>query len=527
MISTALRHGIEAARARQFDRARPLLEQATVEAPDDPVAWFWLAIAAPAADAAIPCLRRVLAINPAYERAREVLANLLVSEAKAAAQAGNHAGATALATEASQFSADVQSIWLSLATVTADPVERINLLRRAADGGDPLIRTRLRQALLARGVMVAQNDRVEARARFREALALDPSDARVWQALANLADSRAEWLQALRDLVHAVPDHARGRSELRAALIADAQTLADAGSLDTACDRWREAIAFTGGDVELWLGLAAVTRDQDEAARAIESAHEMAPADPRVIEAMDRLHGPQIDPSMIEPPADAFARFAQPQGAVEQTDIAEAPVDQIEVMLGAIAGLDAAAQPNAPAAGVPAVVVERAVTVAPVVVEAPRVVEAPPVVQEPPVVEQPPVEEERASAPGNTVMVVDDSATIRKILALSLERAGYRVIAEPDGESAIDRLGHVVPDLILLDIAMPKLDGYEVCMRIKQDPRTAGVPVVMLSGKDAYFDKVKGHMAGATEYLTKPFETPAVLSVVSNFCQPSSEVTHG
>jgi twitching motility two-component system response regulator PilG len=86
---------------------------------------------------------------------------------------------------------------------------------------------------------------------------------------------------------------------------------------------------------------------------------------------------------------------------------------------------------------------------------------------------------------------------------------------------------HVVPDLILLDIAMPKLDGYEVCRRIKGDPRTAHVPVVMLSGKDAFFDKVKGRMAGASDYLTKPFETPAVLAVVVNHCQPQSEAAHG
>jgi twitching motility two-component system response regulator PilG len=137
-----------------------------------------------------------------------------------------------------------------------------------------------------------------------------------------------------------------------------------------------------------------------------------------------------------------------------------------------------------------------------------------------------PVDAATGSTAG-TVMIVDDSATIRKILGLSLERAGYNVIAEADGESAIERLLHVVPDLILLDIAMPKLDGYEVCKRIKQDPRTAGVPVVMLSGKDAFFDKVKGHMAGASEYLTKPFETPVVLAVVSTFCQPAAEVAHG
>ncbi len=136
------------------------------------------------------------------------------------------------------------------------------------------------------------------------------------------------------------------------------------------------------------------------------------------------------------------------------------------------------------------------------------------------------------AAPSNgssrrTVMIVDDSPTIRKILGLTLERAGYKVVAEPDGESAIERLIQVVPDLILLDIAMPKLDGYEVCKRIKQDPRTENVPVVMLSGKGAFFDKVKGHMAGATEYLTKPFETPDVLAVVTTYCERSAEVVHG
>ena len=124
-------------------------------------------------------------------------------------------------------------------------------------------------------------------------------------------------------------------------------------------------------------------------------------------------------------------------------------------------------------------------------------------------------------------MIVDDSPTIRKILGLTLERAGYAVIAEPDGEAALQKLTEVVPGIVLLDIAMPKLDGYEVCKRIKQDTRTANVPVIMLSGKDAFFDKVKGHLAGATEYLTKPFETPAVLAAVNTHCRPAVEAAHG
>ena len=124
-------------------------------------------------------------------------------------------------------------------------------------------------------------------------------------------------------------------------------------------------------------------------------------------------------------------------------------------------------------------------------------------------------------------MIVDDSPTIRKILGLTLERAGYAVIAEPDGEAALNKLTQVIPGIVLLDIAMPNLDGYEVCKRIKQDARTANVPVIMLSGKDAFFDKVKGHLAGATEYLTKPFETPAVLAAVNNHCRPAMEAANG
>jgi twitching motility two-component system response regulator PilG len=157
--------------------------------------------------------------------------------------------------------------------------------------------------------------------------------------------------------------------------------------------------------------------------------------------------------------------------------------------------------------------------------EAPAVPETPAVA-----VPAPPLTAAGASLPeaaARTVMIVDDSPTIRKILGLTLERAGYAVIAEVDGEAALERLTQVIPSVVLLDISMPKLDGYEVCKRIKQDARTANVPVIMLSGKGAFFDKVKGHMAGATEYLTKPFETPAVLAAVNHHCQPASEGAHG
>jgi CheY-like chemotaxis protein len=563
-VSQKLRAGIAAAQARQFGKARPLLAQVTEESPDDPIGWFWLAIVSPSADSAMPCLRRVVMLDSSHEQARTALAKLLLAEASTIASAGDRAAARDLVTEASQLTPRAQPVWLALATLSDDPEERINALRQALAiaPDEPQVRTRLRQALLTRGLMVSMDHRPAARACFREAAALNPSDSRVWLALAKLADSPSESVDALRELLRFVPNHSGGRGALRNALVADARALAEADLTEQACERWREAMMLAGGDVETWLGVAATTSNPDEAARAVETAYKLNPGDERAIAAMERLRCSRVDPSQIEAPVDAFARFDACADGFAPIERAGDLFEQLDSTLDAFADLPASTEPL-PVAVVPvdaAVVAAVAVTptpepesVAALFVGEPEATAAAPMPEPQPVdvpalllkARTPPAPALRApalqapapvpatpSAPRNgssrsTVMVVDDSPTIRKILGLTLERAGYTVVAEPDGESAIERLIQVVPDLILLDIAMPKLDGYDVCKRIKQDPRTAGVPVVMLSGKGAFFDKVKGHMAGATEYLTKPFETSAVLAVVKTHCPAPVETVNG
>jgi len=117
-----------------------------------------------------------------------------------------------------------------------------------------------------------------------------------------------------------------------------------------------------------------------------------------------------------------------------------------------------------------------------------------------------------------TVMVVDDSPTVRKLVAMTLENEGYQVVAASDGYAAADSLRNVTPDLILLDIVMPGIDGYQLCKIIKGQAETAKVPVIMLSGKDGFFDKIRGRMAGSTEYVTKPFDPASLLGVVGKHC---------
>jgi twitching motility two-component system response regulator PilG len=113
-----------------------------------------------------------------------------------------------------------------------------------------------------------------------------------------------------------------------------------------------------------------------------------------------------------------------------------------------------------------------------------------------------------------TILIVDDSSTICKLVSLTLTRQDYEVIVATDGMDALSKLNEGLPDLILLDINMPRMDGYQVCKVVKGNSETTDIPVVMLSGKDGFFDKVRGRMVGATDYITKPFEPQELVKVV-------------
>jgi two-component system alkaline phosphatase synthesis response regulator PhoP len=103
------------------------------------------------------------------------------------------------------------------------------------------------------------------------------------------------------------------------------------------------------------------------------------------------------------------------------------------------------------------------------------------------------------------ILVVDDEIYIVHILDFSLGMEGYEVVTALDGEQALERARSEKPDLIVLDIMMPKLDGYETCKRLKADPETKDVPVILLSAKGRNVDQKVGFEVGADDYITKPF----------------------
>ena len=121
------------------------------------------------------------------------------------------------------------------------------------------------------------------------------------------------------------------------------------------------------------------------------------------------------------------------------------------------------------------------------------------------------------------VLVVDDSATIRRSAEVFLRQAGYEVFLAEDGFDALAKVGNYKPDLIFCDVMMPRLDGYQTCMILKQSADYADVPVVMLTSKDGVFDKARGKIAGASSYLTKPFGKRDVLDAAAAWARTAVE----
>jgi twitching motility two-component system response regulator PilG len=120
-----------------------------------------------------------------------------------------------------------------------------------------------------------------------------------------------------------------------------------------------------------------------------------------------------------------------------------------------------------------------------------------------------------AALTGVKVMVIDDSNTIRRSAEIFLLQAGCTVILADDGFDALAKIADHQPDLIFVDIMMPRLDGYQTCALIKKNAKFHQTPVVMLSSKDGLFDRARGRMVGSDQYLTKPFTKDSLLRAVA------------
>ena len=112
------------------------------------------------------------------------------------------------------------------------------------------------------------------------------------------------------------------------------------------------------------------------------------------------------------------------------------------------------------------------------------------------------------------ILIVEDEEALLRLESILLAMKGYEVKGVMDGPSAVDAVASTKPDLVLLDIMLPGLDGYDVCRQIKANEATRHIPVVMLTAKNSNEDRVKGEQAGADGYITKPFKSAMVIETI-------------
>ena len=122
------------------------------------------------------------------------------------------------------------------------------------------------------------------------------------------------------------------------------------------------------------------------------------------------------------------------------------------------------------------------------------------------------------------ILVVDDDLTLRKVLQNSLEQKGYQVISVGSGKEALVKFGQDVPDIIVSDVSMPEMNGFEFCRQLRSQPSGKLIPFIFLSAKNELDDRIQGHSIGADSYLTKPFEMKELLANIEALIERSRRV---
>ena len=128
---------------------------------------------------------------------------------------------------------------------------------------------------------------------------------------------------------------------------------------------------------------------------------------------------------------------------------------------------------------------------------------------------------------GVKVLLIDDSNTIRRSGEIFLKQAGCEVVLAEDGFDGLSKVVEHRPDLIFIDVMMPRLDGYQACALIKNNPSFKKIPVVMLTSKDTLFDRARGKLVGSDQYLIKPFNKKSIVDTVLMHTRKQEETDYG
>ncbi|HEY7547596.1 MAG TPA: response regulator [Blastocatellia bacterium] len=416
----------------------------------------------------------------------------------------------------------------------------------------PMKLTQSEATLLQDGIAAAKaGEKASARTLLLKSAELDPHNEIPWLWLAYMADDAQQAIFYLKHALEIDPVQEQARAGLRKALLYEGINLAKAGDKAAAREALLEATELDSNNEIAWLWLASVADSTESAIICLERAIEINPENERSRRWLNKLRRQteKPTPSWTCP----LCNMASPEkmdkckacGAVLSLSDPNAFAANRDADIGAILGAieryrslaeegDFSAHYNLALAHLnlnkmtgALDYLQKAASLRPEDEELKAQVEnilrqqsetqaksepAAPVKKEQPETFTP-----------RTVLLVDDSPTVRKIVAVTLERRGHRVLVAGGAMEALSKLNEATLDLVLLDIGMPHMDGYQLCKLVKSNETTSDIPVVMLSGKDGFFDKVRGKMAGAVGYITKPFEPTALIEAVETYSREGGQ----
>lgn len=477
----SLRQGIAEAVAGNRLLARLHLEDAAAANPADPNCWIWLAWTADAPAGAVRCLERVLSIDPDHELAQwglrwaQALEQLSVRGVPGAA-------ADTPASFAPERTPPVRNDLCDTAPFVAiSGLDRDEAIDEDFDDNDHV------------------NDELSRTAEYSE------TTEDQFETFGETGFSDAWSAQDFSHEPHDVfPDRASEAEE-------------DPFSLSTPEEV--SVAPSVPADDPIELNSLAIGEDVPEYSYEQTYSNAEVQPDPLVSRAVFPV---PASPPAIPAPAAPIAPVAPVAAPVPTSrDAEEQVVAEVEEVRSEIsqflaeANPEPVAAPPAPPRATPPTPQKAAPPVPPAPTPAAPVPPAPVAARPAAPVAEVPIPEAAEEAP--VIVAVDDSATVRKLVSLTLEKIGYKVFTAEDGMNAVDVIAKTNPGLVLLDINMPRLNGYQLCKLIKKHERTRTIPVIMLSGKDGVFDKLRGTLVGCDDYITKPFESSELARKVAAY----------
>jgi len=560
-----LAQGIAAAQAGNRPQARILLQYAVELDKSSEAGWLWLASISEYPEELLSFLDHVLKINPGNTRASEwktatnqLMAKTFVQRGIDASKEGRNDYATECFDRALSFDEQNQLAWFwkdSLSkegtievetTAAAEEVEA-NDIKEAADRSTHMI-------LVEAEAFLSQGDRSQALTSVEEAISADPDSERAWTMRSHLVDDFEEKRQSLARVVEINPENKTAAAALET-LLAMVETVVP--NIEDHAEERREPAA------ERFLNTPF-----DEVAKPMFAEHENSPTQelelPQAIRdhnpfvenasslVSDEVWTPEPDAEMqpnqsihdTEAPASPFYPTIEVDfddvsdacASADEPEIISMPVQQFENFQSNEAQTSWTESYAAPAEPeVKEVSASAYMEVSADTVESTDASEtmltgsswndgSDNYINEPDQTgtwvindSMPLPENEPDTDPGKTILVVDDSPVVRKLIAGKLQESGYNVLSAANGAEALAVISNATPDLVLLDIAMPKMDGYQVCENIRKNGATKDIPVVLISGKDGYYDENRAQMAGTSSYISKPFGPETLMKALETY----------